>query len=613
MDYGCDCLLAFCLDKEGRVTYISKAFCRAVGEDCSNLLQTKEIWKAFYKSEQPTVAEILMTQDSNAFFQQYGTSVFLISPERDSCSGIVKVDKKIGPESTLCVQASLLQDEEKNVLGAMEVVCPINFSPLLENSPLIKTIISNMPIAVSLVFRRRLHMVNEAYAQLMGFAKPEDAVGIRPETLVYQPDRARFIEVNARNYEGLQKESSFLWRYKVNGKIRYIEGRPKVFDWGEEKALLSIMSDVTERVNLEKSLLQEHAKMSAEIARLFKLVSSRHDIFIGGSPVMLEAMEQAIQSARTDSNIIIVGETGTGKTMLARIIHDTSDRKDGPFVIVNCAAIPESLFESEFFGHKKGAFTGALTDCTGYLGAADNGTLVLDEVGELSKSMQAKLLHALESKTYMPVGSRELRRANVRLICATNRNLLQMMQKGQLREDFYFRIEVVKLRLPSLRERREDIIPMMEEFFRKFNRLDDFRRLDQDTIEAIKKYDWPGNIRELQSVVLRYLSTGNMRFGFEPQKESLSRLEKNAFTEERKKDENDDALTPEFSSDAFSLDDGISLDAAIEKVRRHYFIRALEQCKGNKVRAARLLGMNLRTFHRYCSQMGLIRKLDLKE
>ena len=611
MRHDCDCLLAFCLDREGRVTYISRAFCRAVEKDCADLLQTKDIWKLFYSSRRPTVAEILLTQDSEAFFRQYGTSVFLLSPERDGCSGIVEVDRKIGPESTLSVQASLLRDEEKNVTGVMEVVCPINFSPLLENSPLIKTIISNLPIAVSLVFRRRLHMVNEAYAQLMGFARPEDAVGIRPETLVYEPDRARFIEVNARNYEGLQKGSAFLWRYKVNGEIRYVEGRPKVFDWGAEKALLSIMSDVTERVRLEKNLLQEHAKMSAEIARLFKLVSSRHDIFIGGSPAMLEVMEQAIQSARTDSNIIIVGETGTGKTMLARIIHDTSDRKDGPFVIVNCAAIPESLFESEFFGHKKGAFTGALTDSIGYLGAADNGTLVLDEVGELSKGMQAKLLHALESKTYMPVGSRELRRANVRLICATNRNLLQMMQEGQLREDFYFRIEVVNLRLPPLRERREDIVPMTEEFFRKFNRIEAFHRLDGNTLEAMKEYDWPGNIRELQSVVLRYLSTGRMSFGFESQKESFGRMEE--FSEEQKESMSAGALEAEFDSEGFLLDDGVSLNAALEKVRRHYFIRALEQCGGSKVKAARLLGMNLRTFHRYCSQMGLMRRLDLKE
>jgi len=226
---------------------------------------------------------------------------------------------------------------------------------------------------------------------------------------------------------------------------------------------------------------------------------------VGRSPVMQAIFKQISKVAPTDSTVLILGESGTGKELVARALHEQSNRRDAPIVTVNCAAIPESLLESELFGHKKGAFTGADADRTGLVESADGGTLFLDEIGELSHTAQARLLRVLQNGEIRPVGSEKSRQVDIRLISATHRDLKQLVQKNQFRSDLYFRLRVLELNLPPLRNRGTDI-PELAKFLldkacKKFNKPP--ISLASDATKAICEYDWPGNVRELENTMER--------------------------------------------------------------------------------------------------------------
>ena len=222
--------------------------------------------------------------------------------------------------------------------------------------------------------------------------------------------------------------------------------------------------------------------------------------------------EDMLGAASSDTSIIIYGESGTGKELVARGIHELSRRRDAGFVAVNCGAIPENLLESEFFGHKRGAFTGANIDSPGYLDRADGGTLFLDEVGELRPDMQVKLLRAIDGGVYFPVGDSKPRKSDFRLISATNKNLRDMVKTGKVREDFFFRVDVVPIMLPPLRARREDIPLLIDHFLREITRTDNPPLLPGHVLEALYKYHYPGNVRELQNILQRYLAIRKLDF-----------------------------------------------------------------------------------------------------
>ena len=235
------------------------------------------------------------------------------------------------------------------------------------------------------------------------------------------------------------------------------------------------------------------------------LLEGQHEFagLIGKSPRMKAVFKQILQVAPTDITVSILGESGTGKELAARAIHLHSDRSKGPFVAVNCAAIPETMLEDELFGHIRGAFTSAVTSKNGVFASADRGTLFLDEVGEMGEAMQAKLLRVIETGEVKPLGSDRIRKVEVRLIVATKRNLKEMVAKGTFREDLFYRIHVVPLILPPLRERREDIPILFSHFLtpalKKMNK--EINWIDEDVVEALKRYNWPGNVRELENLV----------------------------------------------------------------------------------------------------------------
>lgn len=281
-----------------------------------------------------------------------------------------------------------------------------------------------------------------------------------------------------------------------------VEVRGKTIQYRGRKARVNVVRDISAQMRLENENLALRAGLD-DRDRLGRL--------IGKSLVMRQVYIHIVQAAATEDAVIIYGETGTGKELASRTIFELSRRSKGPFVTVNCGAVQEPIFESLFFGHKKGAFTGAVTDTPGFFDRADEGTLFLDEIGELSISMQAKLLRVLQDGKYTPVGAKSARSSNVRLISATNRKRLEMLQSGQMREDFFQRIHVIPIEMPPLRNHKEDIGLLVNYFIKQ--RIDqggEWHRFPDNLMDRFMAYHWPGNVRELFNELRRYQATAEI-------------------------------------------------------------------------------------------------------
>jgi DNA-binding NtrC family response regulator len=308
-----------------------------------------------------------------------------------------------------------------------------------------------------------------------------------------------------------------------------------------------------------------------------------------GSPLWLGPfLETLDRVAQSDATVLIDGETGTGKTAVAREIWKASKRSDGPFVEINCAALPDHLVESELFGHMKGAFTGATDDHLGKVAQADGGTLFLDEVGELKHELQAKLLHLLQERTFTPIGSTESKRANVRFLAATNRDLRTEVAAGTFRQDLFFRLEVVSLTIPPLRERPLDVTILVEHFCGQVEeRIGSTARFSEEAIGMLRRYDWPGNVRELENLIERFAVMHPAGTLIQP--EHLSeRIRTSA------KAEPEANSVPEFVGGAGSSfidleNEGLSLAEAVKTYEQGLIKAALDKAGGNRSKAAKLL------------------------
>ncbi|MBI5074132.1 MAG: sigma-54-dependent Fis family transcriptional regulator [Nitrospirae bacterium] len=257
---------------------------------------------------------------------------------------------------------------------------------------------------------------------------------------------------------------------------------------------------------IAKNALRERS-LRAENAILKKQIGDRYDFehIIGQSRAVLSLIEEVKKIADSKSNVLLLGDTGTGKELFARSIHYSSSRKDKQFIPINCSAIPDNLLESELFGYMKGAFTGAVSNKRGLFEEADGGTVFLDEIGDLSHQLQAKLLRVIDDREIRPLGSVQSKRVDIRLITATNRDLTKSVADGSFREDLFYRINVIRLELPPLRERKDDIIVLADHFLRKY--ADEIgkevRRIDNAAAKILLDYHWPGNVRELQNIIER--------------------------------------------------------------------------------------------------------------
>jgi two-component system response regulator AtoC len=333
--------------------------------------------------------------------------------------------------------------------------------------------------------------------------------------------------------------------------------------------LLHELNAATEK----RRLKAENAYLRAQLHDRFRI-----DGIIGGTPPMIQLFELLKTVAATSSTILISGETGTGKELAARAIHDASPRRQQRFVAINCSAIPETLLEAELFGHVRGAFTGAVASRQGRLEQAHRGTLFLDEVGTMSPALQAKLLRVLQAREFERVGDSQTVKVDVRVIAATNSDLKRMVQDGSFREDLFYRLNVIPVRVPPLRERRADIPLLAQHFLDRFSAESMPPRgritLSQDAQQALMAFGWPGNVRQLENVIER-------TFALSPGRTQLTAS-----------DLPDELQSIRFVPDGAELaipDDGIEMDQLVSEFEHTLIRRALERTRGNKRQAAELL------------------------
>lgn len=346
------------------------------------------------------------------------------------------------------------------------------------------------------------------------------------------------------------------------------------FDYLTKPVDTAQLRQVLERALERTAAYEEVARYQQELAE-----TGRFGSIVGTSSSMKSLYDLMSQVGPSAASVLIVGESGTGKEMVARTLHDLSPRREGEFVAVNCAAIPETLLESEIFGHERGSFTGAEGRRRGLFELADGGTLFLDEVAEMAPATQAKLLRVIEERSFRRVGGAEEIRVDVRVLAATNRDPREALDEGNLREDLYYRLNVFTLEVPPLRERVDDVRLLAESFIHDFNERDakSLRGIDEDALVALESYRWPGNVRELRNVIERAVIVARG--------ETLSLKDLPPSVSEPQ--------PPASSGDGLELPVGTT----VEEAEKNLILKTLESTGQNKTRAAEILGISLKTLH----------------
>jgi PAS domain S-box-containing protein len=413
--------------------------------------------------------------------------------------------------------------------------------------------------------------VNQVIEKMFGYYRDE-VLGknalefVTPEFREIVSEHIRTKDEHAYEAEGVRKDGS-IFPVEIQAKAMPYEGRKvrvaAIRDLSWQRAMEE------EKQQLLRSTIQDRYKFGE---------------IIGKSRVMQEVYQSIVNASATDANVVVCGESGTGKELVAQTIHQLSERKEKDFVAVNCGAVPEPLFEREFFGHRKGAFTGATMDKPGYFDRASGGTLFLDEVGELHPTLQVKLLRALQEKEYIPLGDTVSKKVDVRIIAATNKELKDLLHQGLIREDFFYRIRVIVITLPPLRDRKEDIPLLIDHFLEQYAAGKDRSTIPPRIVEMLCAYQWPGNVRELQNELQRYLAEQRLEFA--------STI---------------DALTIGTEViDTASEQGELSLYNAIEAFERRFVLEVFEQNYKNRKNTAAALGIDRKTLYTKLKKYGVI-------
>jgi PAS domain S-box-containing protein len=457
---------------------------------------------------------------------------------------------------------------------------------LLESQRRLSTLMNNLP---GIVYRCRadrsftMEFASRGSKRLLGY-EPEALLGTGPtsfQRIVHPDDRKNMLDL-VRGSVAMKRPFSFIYRIRAaSGDEKWVwEQGEGVFDDNDRLiALEGFISDVTAYKEVELDLRKENLRLRSSISDRY-----RFGDIIGKSEPMQAVYDLILRAAASDASVIVFGESGSGKELVARAIHRLSERRDGQFVPVNCGAIPKNLMEREFFGHVKGAFTGAGSDKGGFLDSADGGTLFLDEIGEIGQEMQVKLLRVLDGAGYTPLGGVKLKKSDFRVIAATNRDLVQLVKGGHMREDFFYRIRILPIQLPPLRERKEDIPLLIDHFLASLaNGKASPKHLPVRVREAMETYSWPGNVRELKNVLHTYVTLGK-----------LDLMGQIAIPASETADIPED---PEAAA--------LGLGQRLQRIERQMILNALERCHWHRGKTAEMLQLNYKTLQRKMKAYGI--------
>ncbi len=476
------------------------------------------------------------------------------------------------------VQTHLTLRQMHRTLGEKNLIIS---RALAEKSRKLDTLISNLP---GMVYESRF----DGHWQ-MGFISDgcKHLTGYLPKHFTRQPGRHynQIADIEDRLWikkeveRALEQNEPYELLYRIQTPSKdekwVLEQGVGVYDTqGQLLGTEGVISDVTEKQKASLALVKENQVLKSKMVH-----PDRFGDIVGKSPAMQRVYELILRAAAGDDCVIVYGPSGTGKELVAKAIHNNSSRKENPFIPINCGAIPENLFESEFFGHKQGAFSGANSDKKGILDMADRGTLFLDELGEISLSMQVKLLRVMDGNGYIPVGGTELKKTDIRFVCATNRDLQQRVREKKLREDFFFRIHIIPITIPPLKDRAEDIPLLIEHFLNSYPKDVNRPSFTPEMMTSLINYVWPGNIRQLQNMVYQFMVLGTLDF-LDP--ESLDR---------------------KFLSSA--PDKTQTLKLAVDEFERNYIKQVLIRNKKRKGMVADMLGMDRKTLFRKIKRYGL--------
>ena len=361
------------------------------------------------------------------------------------------------------------------------------------------------------------------------------------------------------------------------------------YDYVEKGGSIEDLKKVVRAALLKKGLVNGNQQQKKEVKTTVTAENSFYGM-IGTNREMIKIFATIKKVSDTMANILILGESGTGKELVARAIHEKSSRSKMPFIAINSGGIPENLLESELFGYMKGSFTGAYADRQGFFEMARGGTIFLDEIGELSPSLQVKLLRIIQERTFRRIGGAEDIKVDVRIISATNKNLQEKVKKGEFREDLYYRLNVIPIFIPPLRERREDIPLLINNFIEKYSQMfgKEIQTISSYAMELLMNYDFPGNIRELQNIIERGVAM-----------ESSNIILPESLTFE----------TPKYNIDI--ADNGIDLNAELDKIERMIIEKALQRTKGSKKKAAELLKITFDSLRHRIEKLGVEQNFDL--
>ncbi|MBO8160845.1 MAG: sigma-54-dependent transcriptional regulator [Thermosipho sp. (in: Bacteria)] len=499
-------------------------------------------------------------------------------------TGIPEIDEVQNVGKNIIVTSRMpLKDKMDNIVGAVAVFRDITsirklaeeITNLHEIEARLKAIIDSTYDAISVADEfGNVVLVNKAYTELTGY-KPEEVIG-KPATVdIAEGESIHMLIAKTR-------KPIYNARLKVGpSKKEVVVNAEPLFVKGKFSGSVAVVHDVSKIFALTREL--------EEMKRIIRQVKAQYtfDDIIGNSEKIQMAKEQAKKVARTPATVLLRGESGTGKELFAHAIHNESNRRNGPFVSVNCAAISENVLELELFGYVEGAFLGARKEGKmGLIEEADGGTLFLDEIGKMPINLQAKILRFIETKEFIPVGSTMVKKVDVRIIAATNMDLEDLVRKGKFLSDLYFRLNVFPIYLPPLRDMKDDI-PLLAKCLSKKIAQQFGRKIDKISTIAIKylmSYDWPGNVRELENVIGRAIINMNIN-------ESV--LEKRHFP----------TLFLEQTFESFKYEG--SLKSLVEDFERKVIESVLKENKGDRTKTARSLGISLRTLYYKMEKYGL--------